>query len=66
MIACHCKVVRDDEIRTEVRLGATTLPEVSMRCGAATKCAGCLPAVEAIIADELQRADEGVAVGVRH
>ena len=60
MIVCHCNVVRDDEIRTEVRLGATTVEEAGARCSAGTRCGGCLLAVEATIADEMTRAAEGV------
>lgn len=64
MIVCHCRAVRAEEIRTEVRLGAETVEVVGARCGAGTKCGGCIPAVAAVIADELLRAD--VAVTARH
>lgn len=56
MIVCHCHAVRAEEIRTEVRLGAETVELVGVRCGAATRCGGCLPTVEALVADELARA----------
>ena len=56
MIVCHCRTVRAEEIRSEVRLGAETVEVVAMRCGAATRCGGCVPAVESLIADELLRA----------
>ena len=55
MIVCHCHAVRAEEIRSEVRLGAETVEVVSMRCAAATRCGGCRPAVEAIVADEMVR-----------
>lgn len=55
MIVCHCNAVRAEEIRTEVRLGAETVEVISMRCGAATRCGGCLPSVEAILVDETVR-----------
>ncbi len=55
MIVCHCHAVRAEEIRTEVRLGAETVELVSVRCGAASRCGGCLPGVEAVVADELAR-----------
>ncbi len=61
MIACHCNVVRDDEIRTEVRLGASTVEEITARCGAAGRCGGCVPTVEAILVDEVRRSH--VAIG---
>lgn len=55
MIVCHCHAVRAEEIRTEVRLGAETVEVVGARCGAGTRCGGCIPAVEAVVADELAR-----------
>lgn len=55
MIVCHCNAVRAEEIRSEVRLGATTVEVVAMRCAASNRCGGCRPAVEAVVADELVR-----------
>jgi bacterioferritin-associated ferredoxin len=63
VIVCQCNVVRADEIRTEVRLGACTIVDVAMRCGAATRCGGCRHAVADVIADELERARSDVPVG---
>ena len=60
MIVCHCHAVRAEEIRTEVRLGAETVEVVGARCGAGTRCGGCLPAVEAVIADEQTRMRDAV------
>lgn len=64
MIVCHCKAVRDDDIRAEVRLGAETVELVAARCGATAKCGGCRPVVEATVADELLRAE--AALPARH
>lgn len=55
MIVCHCHAVRAEEIRSEVRLGADTVDVVGMRCGAGTRCRGCVPAVEAVLVDEQVR-----------
>lgn len=55
MIVCHCNAVRAEEIRTEVRLGAETVEVIAMRCGAGTRCGGCIPAVEAVLVDESVR-----------
>ncbi|MDE0804493.1 MAG: (2Fe-2S)-binding protein [Acidimicrobiales bacterium] len=70
VIVCHCVVVRDHEIRTEVRLGADTVEAVGARCGAGTVCGGCREAVAETIIDEVTRgrslADDGVAATARH
>ena len=63
MIVCHCLAVRAEEIRTEVRLGAEAVEVVAERCGATSRCGGCLPAVSAVVADEIDRARHGA---VRH
>lgn len=55
MIVCHCRVVRDDDVRSEVRLGADSPDAVMARCGAGTDCGGCRPAVEQLVADEMAR-----------
>ncbi|HSP03691.1 MAG TPA: (2Fe-2S)-binding protein [Acidimicrobiales bacterium] len=60
MIVCHCHAVRAEEIRTEVRLGAETVEVVGARCGAGTRCGGCIPALEAVIADEQARMRDAV------
>ena len=57
VIVCHCVVVRDHEIRSEVRLGADTIEAVGARCGAGTVCGGCHEAVAETIIDEVTRAE---------
>lgn len=64
VIVCHCMVVRDHEIRSEVRLGADTVELVSERCGASTRCGNCETAVAEVVIDETARADG--AVTARH
>lgn len=64
VIVCHCMVVRDHEIRSEVRCGADSVELVSKRCGAASRCGSCEDAVAEAIRDEVARADE--AVTARH
>jgi bacterioferritin-associated ferredoxin len=61
MIICACNVVREDEIRTEVRLGAGSADDVAVRCGAGARCGTCRPAVVEIVADEAARADSAVS-----
>ncbi len=60
VIVCHCNVVRAEEIRSEVRLGAETIELVTMRSGAGARCGGCIGAVEATILDERTRAELAV------
>lgn len=62
MIVCHCFAVRADEIRSEVRLGATTVEIVADRCNASSRCGGCRPTVETLIAAETMLAETAVAV----
>ena len=70
VIVCHCVVVRDHEIRTEVRLGADTVESVGTRCGAGTVCGGCREAVAETIIDEVTRgrtlSADGAAAAARH
>lgn len=61
MIACHCNVVRAEEIRSEVRLGASTVEVVAARCGAGARCGGCHPTIEQLIVDETERARSGTS-----
>jgi bacterioferritin-associated ferredoxin len=49
-LICHCKLVSDHVIVAEVAGGARSVEEVQARCGAATRCGGCLPALEALVA----------------
>lgn len=65
MIVCSCNVVRADDIRSEVRLGATSVDLVAERSRAGTRCGGCIRAVECLVADELERAGTAEAVGAR-
>ena len=57
VIVCHCVVVRDHEIRSEIRLGADTVEAVGARGGAGTVCGGCHEAVAETIIDEVTRAE---------
>ena len=48
-LLCHCRLVSDRRIIAELSDGAMTVAEVQARCGAATRCGGCLPAVERLV-----------------
>lgn len=60
MIVCHCRCATDREIRRAVREGATSLRDVSSRCGAASGCGGCAEAVVEIMAAEMGIAPRAV------
>ena len=49
-LLCHCRLVSDRRILAELSDGATSVAEIQRRCGAATRCGGCLPAVELLLA----------------
>jgi len=49
-LLCHCRLVSDRRIIAELSDGATSVAEVQARCGAATRCGGCLPAIEVLVA----------------
>jgi bacterioferritin-associated ferredoxin len=48
-LICHCRVVSDSRIVSELVSGACSVADVQARCGAATRCGGCLPALEALL-----------------
>lgn len=50
MYVCHCRAVTDRSIKAAVRAGARDAIDVGERCGAGTGCGGCLPALEALLA----------------
>ncbi len=51
MVVCHCNVVSDREIRAQIRSGALDAEDLAARCGAGTRCGGCLPVVDALLAE---------------
>ena len=63
MVVCHCKAVTDRAIRTAVESGALTPAEVAMRCGAGSRCGGCVETIESLLAaaDAAVDAAAGVA-----
>jgi bacterioferritin-associated ferredoxin len=50
MVVCHCRVVSDRRVLAELADGACTVEDVRERCGATSKCGGCLPAIEMLVA----------------
>lgn len=49
MLVCHCEVVNHERIIAEVLDGASCVDEVGDRCGAGTRCGGCVRAIEEIL-----------------
>lgn len=52
MVVCHCVVVSDREVRAQVLAGALDADDIAARCGAGTRCGGCVPVVEALLAEQ--------------
>ncbi|HZA00517.1 MAG TPA: (2Fe-2S)-binding protein [Acidimicrobiales bacterium] len=52
MIVCHCRVVSDRTIRSEIEAGADSVCAVARRCGAGTGngCGACRPTIAALVA----------------
>lgn len=55
MVVCHCHVVSDKALRAEIASGAVDAEELAARCGAGSRCGGCVPVVESIVAEEQLR-----------
>ena len=51
MLVCHCRVVSDRAVRAAVSAGAANLDDVATLCGAGSECGGCVPSVEALLAE---------------
>jgi bacterioferritin-associated ferredoxin len=52
VLICHCRAVNDATIRNAIHAGAREPTEVSLACGAGSRCGGCLPALRLLL-DEL-------------
>ena len=51
MYICHCRAVTDRAIRGAIEAGAADRTEVARHCGAGSRCGGCWPALEALLAE---------------
>jgi bacterioferritin-associated ferredoxin len=49
-LICHCRLVSDRQVLAEIQSGAASVADVQERCGAASRCGGCLSAVESLLA----------------
>lgn len=64
MYICLCRAVTDETIVRVIEGGASTLGAVARGCGAGTGCAGCRPAILALLREraEAEARTEGVTV----
>ena len=51
MVVCHCRVVTDRRVRESIEEGARHPSEIGRRCGAGTRCGGCAPALQRLLAE---------------
>ena len=49
MIVCHCALVSSSQLLAAIEDGATSIDELTSRCGASQQCGGCRPAVERML-----------------
>lgn len=64
MIVCSCRGVSDRTIRAVMATGASTIEELTARCGAAGYCQGCWPELERLLASHATTADTEIAVAI--
>jgi NAD(P)H-nitrite reductase large subunit len=53
MVICSCRAVTDRAVIGAITEGATTVEEVTSRCAAASRCGGCSPELERLLAQHL-------------
>jgi bacterioferritin-associated ferredoxin len=61
MVVCSCRAVNDRTIRAAIADGARTVDEVSARCAAASRCGGCWPELERLVAEHVPARDAPAA-----
>ena len=50
MYVCSCRGVTDRSIRNAINSGADTVEEIGRTCGAGTRCGGCWPVIDELVA----------------
>ena len=50
VMVCHCEAVNDVVIRDEIAAGALDPEALAARCGAGSRCGGCVTVVERLLA----------------
>lgn len=51
VFVCSCRAVTDRTVDAAIASGATSVEEVAHRCGAGSRCGGCWPELERLLAD---------------
>ena len=51
MFVCHCRAVTDGAIRACIQGGACSVKELGERCGAGTRCGGCVSTLAQLLAE---------------
>ena len=49
MFVCHCRAVTDRTIKGEIEAGAASVDELAVRCGAGSRCGGCIESIERLL-----------------
>ena len=51
MFVCHCRAVTDRTIRGAIEAGASDTGALARHCGAGSRCGGCWPALQSLLAE---------------
>ncbi len=60
-MVCHCRGVNDRRIRREIAEGADTVEQIAVRCGAGSRCGGCVETVREVLVQARPDAADRVA-----
>ena len=55
MYVCLCRRVTDRKVNAAIEAGASDSDEVTRRCGAGSRCGGCVPLIEELFERHMQR-----------
>jgi len=61
VVVCSCRAVSDRAVRAAIAAGATTVEDLAARCAAGSRCGGCWPELERVIAEHTAAGDFDVA-----
>jgi bacterioferritin-associated ferredoxin len=55
MVVCSCVVVSDRTVDAAIAAGASTVEDIATGCAAGSRCGGCRPMLEQLLAEGIQR-----------